>query len=364
MRLRLTVFALLASCSQAVAPVPSWRIQYFFDKDQSTFEIHDIRFMSPERGIAVGAIVKVGHKPVPVSVITRDGGTTWSQMALPELPVSVFFLNDSDGWLVTEKGLYATSESGRAWKRLRAIKGARRVHFLDRDHGFMTGAPKLFEETKDGGKTWSPVGGLDQVQGAPEHTYFDWIEWVNPKQAIVLGANIAPRRDRATWMDPGDLARQREWPGLNITLETNDGGATWKPSTAPTFGRFARFRRSPEYPVSLILVRFVNAFQYPSEVYLADAAGKTTRVFREQTRNVTDLLWSGKVAYLAAVEPVGKLHQLPVPGRVHVLSSGDARTWTEMNVDYRANAQNIVMAGAGNDVWMATDTGMILKLNR
>ncbi|MCL6508106.1 MAG: hypothetical protein K6T59_13900, partial [Bryobacteraceae bacterium] len=68
-------------------------------------------------------------------------------------------------------------------------------------------------------------------------------------------------------------------------------------------------------------------------------------------------------AYLAAVEPAGKLRRSPVPGRLHILRSDDLTTWSEMPVDYRAVARRAVLAAAGRkDIWVATDTGMILRL--
>src|SRR4051794_8004397 len=70
-----------------------------------------------------------------------------------------------------------------------------------------------------------------------------------------------------------------------------------------------RFRMAKVYNNSLTLVRFVNTFQYPSEVYLISPGGKSNRIYRETTRNVTDVFWLGRFAMLAAIEPPGKLHQ-------------------------------------------------------
>ena len=46
-----------------------------------------------------------------------------------------------------------------------------------------------------------------------------------------------------------------------------------------------------------------------------------------------------------------------------MLTSHDMENWTEMEVDYRAVAHAAIIAGPDeNNVWIATDTGMILKL--
>ncbi len=66
---------------------------------------------------------------------------------------------------------------------------------------------------------------------------------------------------------------------------------------------------------------------------------------------------------LAGVEPPGQWKGAPVAGRVKVLASSDLKNWTEHEVDYRAEAMDVLLAAASrNSLWMATDTGMILKL--
>ena len=53
----------------------------------------------------------------------------------------------------------------------------------------------------------------------------------------------------------------------------------------------------------------------------------------------------------------------PIPGKLKVLTSDDLTNWTEMMVDYRAVAHAALITGPDDKhVWIATDTGMILKL--
>src|SRR3979411_2144015 len=82
-----------------------WRLQYFYDESRATFVIADLKFPSPKRGIAVGAITESGHVK-PMSALTSDGGEHWSLAPLKEAGESLYFLNDSLGWLVTTKGLW------------------------------------------------------------------------------------------------------------------------------------------------------------------------------------------------------------------------------------------------------------------
>ena len=66
--------------------------------------------------------------------------------------------------------------------------------------------------------------------------------------------------------------------------------------------------------------------------------------------------------YLAGIAVSGELRTV-IPGRVQVLKSQDLSKWTEMEVDYRAVARQVTFSATDdNNLWIATDTGMILKL--
>jgi hypothetical protein len=43
------------------------------------------------------------------------------------------------------------------------------------------------------------------------------------------------------------------------------------------------------------------------------------------------------------------------------MGSGDLVNWVESEVDYRAVARRVILATAGEHIWAATDTGMILR---
>ncbi len=80
---------------------------------------------------------------------------------------------------------------------------------------------------------------------------------------------------------------------------------------------------------------------------------------------MTDVLVTAKgPSYLAAIEPTGTLFHSPVPGKLKILKSDDLATWAEMSVDYRAVGRRACLATpGGKSVWVATDTGMILRLS-
>jgi hypothetical protein len=164
-------------------------------------------------------------------------------------------------------------------------------------------------------------------------------------------------------MEPERAVKRRQVPTLAIVLQTLDGGATWQSATAPLFGTVTSVRLSGNDGLSVF--EFNESFEWPSEVYRIDTTtGKSTSVFHAKDRRVMDgALFPGPRAFLAAVEPPGRLSSLPIPGKVKVLTSNDFATWSEMDVDYKAVARSVILAGPDAEhQWLATDTGMILHL--
>src|ERR1039457_2629169 len=98
MRSMCALVALAASATPASAQ--RWQMQYFYDKNKSTLVISDLQFASPSRGVAVGAIAEGKHQK-PVAVVTADGGAHWQTIDLKETPVSLYFLSENLGWMVT-----------------------------------------------------------------------------------------------------------------------------------------------------------------------------------------------------------------------------------------------------------------------
>jgi Photosynthesis system II assembly factor YCF48 len=368
MRLASALLLGLVSLAQG-EETAGWRLQYFYDEAHSTFLISDLKFPSAKRGIAVGAIAE-GKSLKPMSALTTDGGVHWTLVPLKEPGESLFFLNDGLGWMVTTKGLWQTEESGRSWRKLKAPAGLERVHFADPEHGWAVGIHKQIYETKNGGAEWTELPAAAKVNSSKEHTQFAWIEFANKDVGLIGGWSKPPRRGESRipdWLDPEEASLRREWPHLGILLDTRDGGKTWTPSTMSLFGQITTAKLSPE-GWGLGLIEFSDAFDWPSEVFFLNwKAGKQKRVYREKDRKVTDIAIAGPAGpvYLGAVEHFGKLQQLPIPRKVKILRSDDVEHWTEMPVDYRAIARRVILAAAGpNDVWAATDTGMILKLAR
>ena len=355
-----------------------WTMQYFYDEARTQLTIADLAFPSPQRGIAAGWTQEGDHKPKPVTLVTSDEGAHWTLMPFHELPRSLFFLNESQGWMVTEEGIWFTEESGRSWRRisdqLKPDKKLRpappgglimKLWFSDAQHGYAVGYQKTVSQTADGGRTWTLLPDAAKPAGDPVFTAYTQIAF-DGTLGIITGASIPPRRDLGpfpTWMDPERASKQSKVPTQTVLLQTTDGGAHWISDASPLYGLIAALALAG--PHALDVFSYGPSFEWPSEVYHTDLmSGSSTSVFRQKDRRVTDIaLFRGPKAFLAAVEPPGRLHTVPIPGKVKILTSTDFNEWKEMPVDYRAEATTLSLAGPDpKHMWAATDTGMILRL--
>ena len=358
----------LTTLMGAAAETPvRWRVLYFYDELQSSLVINDFKFMTAERGIAAGFLVDHKGKIKATAITSNDGGAHWTLVPLKEVPLSVFFLDENRGWMVGDKFLWSSTDGGRTWAKLSQLDDAVRVYFANQDHGWAVGEQKTVYETTDGGKTWKPVPAAAQPDSTPERTVYNWIDFANPKVGIITGWNQPPGRTSSglpEWMNPASTRFRKETPRVSIFLQTRDSGKTWDPTTGSLFGHVTCVRLSPA-GFGLGLIEFSEAFEWPSEVFRIDwTTGKSERVFREKNRLITDAaLPPTGPAYLAGIEKMDKLSDSPVPGKLKVVKSDDWSNWQEMEVDYRATAHRALLSAVDDrNIWVATDTGMILKL--
>jgi photosystem II stability/assembly factor-like uncharacterized protein len=368
------VYAILAASlffPPATVQAESWKVQYFYDRDRETLVLNDLNCPTARRCIATGSIEAEKGSGRPAAVVTADGGAHWALVPLKEAPISLFLLDDSTGWIVGAKNLWKTVEGGRNWQKVGKLPaGTQRVWFLDGTHGFAVGSRKSVVETADEGASWKPVAAAAEPKTREEYTVYSWIAFADGRNGLISGFSRPPRRgedaELPDWVNADRALKRREWPTVSITLDTHDGGKSWTPSTASLFGQIERVRLSRS-GVGLGVISFSQHFEWPSEVFRVDwKSGKSARVFREHTRRITDVaLVSDRQAYLAGMEVPGRLRETPIPGKLKMYKSDDLQNWTEMQSDYRATAtQALLSAPDPDNVWVATDTGMILKLER
>ena len=368
MRRPMAFGALAAGLFLAAAPAAAqrWRMQYFYDQEKSSLVLLDLKFASADGGVAVGYLL-TGKRQEPVSLVTSDGGVHWQRTALEDIPVSLFFLNETLGWLVTTKGLWVTREAGRSWTRLPKVPAQiLRVCFVDENTGWAVGARKAVLATHDGGQHWTPVKEAADPPGDPQYSAYVTITFPTPRFGLITGWNIPQRRwvsQEPDWMDPEAAIDTRDTPHLSYSLFTNDGGQTWKSTSASLFGETERIYLEADGR-GLGLMVHSSGFAYPSEVYeIHWPTGKSASLYRDSKFSVTDLwLAPDQTAYLAGIVSAGRLRGV-IPGKVQVLSSRDYTGWSEAEVDYRATANRVILSAVDpTHMWIATDTGMILKL--
>jgi photosystem II stability/assembly factor-like uncharacterized protein len=359
----------LAAFAACAAPLAAqrWRMQYLHDDPKTTLTIVDLQFPSATRGVAVGITASfTGKNQKQIALVTSDGGAQWQTVPLKGDAGPLFFLNETLGWMVSGKALWKTTEAGKNWIRLpnppaRVV----RVFFKDENTGWAACANKTVLETRDGGQHWDRVAAASEPPGDAESTAYGWIAFPTPEYGIIAGWNSPPTRLRRfnDWMEPEVVANTREFPRLNLTLSTHDGGKTWKASSVSMFGEITRIRIGAPGK-GLALVEHTPSFQYPSEVHtLAWPNSEGTLSFRDKNVFITDVWVSpGGAYYIAGVSTVARARV--VPQKVRVFRSDDGKDWKPVPVDYRAVANRAILAGAGDgSLWMATNNGMILKLS-
>ncbi len=348
-------------------PAERWRRLYFYDALESSLVINDFKFLTAQHGVAAGFLVDKNGKFKPTALVSDDGGAHWSLSPLKEVPVSLFFLNGNRGWMVGDKFIWQTEDAGRTWRKISPLDDAVRLYFVSDLHGWAVGEEKKVYETTDGGKEWKEVPAAAQPESSPERTLYNWIDFAGANMGIITGWNQPPGRGPMSmpeWMSPTSPRSQRETPRVSIFLQTRDGGKNWDATTGSLFGHVSCVRLSLA-GFGLGVIEFNDAFEWPSEVFRIDwTTGKSERVYREKNRFITDVaIPPTGSAYLAGIEKLDKLTDSPVPGKLKVLRSDDLANWQEMEVDYRATAHRAMISAVDDrNIWIATDTGTILKL--
>jgi photosystem II stability/assembly factor-like uncharacterized protein len=359
-------FVLILLLSLPLSAAERWKIQFFYDKAGSTLNIQDLQCPSATRCVAVGTIEDRKGRSNGALVTTEDGGKNWGLADFAEQPVSLFFLNPSLGWMATDRGVWATLDGARTWKKLDGLKkGILEVYFLNPQHGYAIGFPKAVYETADGGKHWSKLEAAARPSTGLQDTVYECIAFQGQHGIIAGSAKPVGTDETPAWLDPSEARLHRERPSTMVVLETRDGGATWEATASSFYGRMSQLVMAKE-GFAVALFEYHNYYSLPSRVYKVKFQTSMDIVFAERDRAVTDvvLLPDGS-ALLAAVQPPGSSNQVPIPGKLRMLRSTDLKAWEPMNADYKAVAQRAMLAAVDSEhVWVATDTGMILVLQK
>jgi photosystem II stability/assembly factor-like uncharacterized protein len=366
------MFRLLIACAAALSTAadaaPRWEVRYFHDEDRSRLRLFDLKFCSAERALATGVHVRENDTS-PVVLVTRDAGRNWQMVELREPGQALFCLDESHIWMVGPTGIWFSDEGGLSWRKIRSERGLAHVYFISPERGWAVGSPKLIIETRDGGKSWQPVAEASAPKTTADRTAYSRIAFATPKRGMIAGRS-SPRtaddgRDRtAAWLDPNPQQNRAQKPALTILFETADGGETWEHKLVSIYGFISRIQLGADGR-GVALIEFDGIFPHPAEVYELDLrTGASERSLAQAGFAITDVaLVPGGPAYAAGYEAPGVTAWSPLPGRVRVLRSTDLKSWTEVDVDYRAVAKRATLAiSPAGGMWLACDTGMILQL--
>lgn len=357
---------LLLALPGLAAAAERWKIQFFYDKASSSLSIQDFKCPSTSHCIGVGSIEdRKGHVKGTV-VSTSDGGQNWSLAELSDEPISLFFLNESLGWMAASRGVWSTTDGGRDWKKLEGLKkGILEVYFLSPLHGYAIGFPKAVYETANGGQRWTKLAAADRPETGLQDTAYECISFQGAHGIIAGNATPQGIDETPPWLNPKEARLHRERQSTVVVLETTDSGAHWEASTSSLYGRLSQLLVLKD-GFALALFEYHNFYTLPSRVYKVKFRTSSDVIFAERDRAVTDVaLFPDGGALIAAVEPPGSSNQVPIPGKLKMLRTENLKVWEEMDVDYRAVAQRATIAAPdAAHQWVATDTGMILMLDK
>ena len=211
-------------------------------------------------------------------------------------------------------------------------------------HGYAIGFPKAVYETTDGGKKWTKLPAAARPPTGPEDTIYECISFLGQHGVIVGMRPVGTDGRLSVVVESVRGPAHKERPIHAVDSRNRGRGATlgilhfvglWEDHAAGYVqaGLLAR------------AVRVSQLFQLPSRVFKLKFRTSREIVFGEKDRAVTDvaLLPDGS-GLIASVEPPGYSNQVPIPGKLKMLSSRDLKVWEEMDVDYRAVAQRAILA--------------------
>jgi len=123
-----------------------------------------------------------------------------------------FFVDSSYGW-AAGTGVWKTTDGGTTWRRIPVLAGAtlRRIVFADRTRGWALGHDNRILRTEDGGETWQPALGGDNLDGPPV------LEFQAPDD-LWIGGNH-------------QMEGTSDWTQWGYSTHSTDGGLTWTQDT-------------------------------------------------------------------------------------------------------------------------------------
>ncbi len=160
--------------------------------------------------------------------LSRDGGKTWqavSDISMGSIHSNIDFVDDKTGWIATTKKLASTKDGGATWTEMALpedVNSIAAVCLRTPNDGYLLSHNGMFFTTRDGGATWSGHD-LDmekfEIVNTKKQPVLDRkdialadISFTDESNGIIVFTGASPGKVSKTWC-----------------LTTTDGGATWIP---------------------------------------------------------------------------------------------------------------------------------------
>lgn len=180
-----------------------------------------VSFIDAKQGWAVINSVEVWY--------TSDGGQSWKPLrevsradgAFPGPLLTIKFIDESIGWIVSSFGVWKTEDGGVQWREQAVDAGPDRsngylsdCYFVDSNSGWLTGTQGKVRKTEDGGGSWqsqniSPGGDIRDVSFVNDRN--GWL-------AIVNGSERHKNAGIYATEDGGQSWSAQNIPGKNLQI--------------------------------------------------------------------------------------------------------------------------------------------------
>jgi photosystem II stability/assembly factor-like uncharacterized protein len=231
--------------------------------------LNDIKFIDPNTGLLAvgyyqGPNLDIEPDTRGALLKTCDGGDTWSVVDSGYTKYSsIFFLNDSTGWMTTHhvdsgRVILRTYNGGETWLKLCNTYDWQKMVFVDTLHGWGLYYTR-FGRTNDGGRTWtigqlldppnpsinfkglffqnSATGWIVGLSGFILKTSDAGASWrhLDDRLDIYYGSldDVVFTDEMEGWIVGEQLGSYPE-SDTSLVLHTIDGGASWERQSVPT----------------------------------------------------------------------------------------------------------------------------------
>ncbi len=164
--------------------------------------------------------------------VTHDGGKSWeavTDIAMGSAHSNIDFVDDQTGWIATLYKLEATKDGGTTWTEMTLPEGADGIAAISLrtpQDGYLLSRAGVLYTTADGGATWS-----EQDLGIKDYGIIDV-----QKQPKLGKNNLAVADISFTDQKNGTVVftgMSSEGGFTTVCLTTADGGATWNEEALP-----------------------------------------------------------------------------------------------------------------------------------